>query len=79
MEVQANVLAFVRKLIKEYDVSDIKDDRVSFYGVEMNCINHPEIVHRRYDDVTVIPLENGYTVLFTQTLGEMPIQIFFGE
>ena len=73
-------LVFARALMQEYDVSEIKKDRVVFYGVEMNQNNHPNIKHRFYDEVTIVPLPNEvYQVTLLRTTGEEPVQITFGE
>lgn len=73
------LVPFVKKLIKEYDVSEIYDSYVIFFGVVMNPNNHPDIEHRFYDEVTITPVAGGYKLHLIQTAGEEPIDIFIGE
>ena len=79
MDIKEPFLLFAKALMKEYDVSDILADKVIFYGVEMNQTNHPDIKHRFYDEVTIIPMEKGYKVILNRTTGEEPVEISFGE
>lgn len=79
MDISKEMIAFVKKLIKEYDASEIYDNHVIFFGVELNQVNHPDIKHRFYDEVTITPADGGYKIMLLQTTGEEPIDIFIGD
>lgn len=66
---------YVRKLINNYDVSDIYDDHVIFYGVELNSMINYGINFRFCDRVVASNKNNGFLFKIYHEKNSEPIDI----
>lgn len=56
-----NVKSFSKKLIEEYDTSEIFDDRVEFYGVVLNSIIGTDVTFK-FCDLVVFKEDNNHII-----------------
>lgn len=74
-----SVKPYVKKLINNYDISDIKTDCVVFYGVELNSLTDCSIKFRYCDRVEIWKTETGFKIDIYHQKESEAITIFIDE